>query len=93
MSNETPGSFPAYADAVSGNATFPDIPVYSFDPLIIPAPVGGTGAEVSTPMDVRFGGANIGAGFDRNQVERIIKEYERDQSWQMVMLGETGVNF
>ena len=93
-----PGAFPSFEDVRSGKAPFPDtIPVYSFDPLIIPPPLPEAAGEASTPMQVQFGSVHINSSSDPSQMKRMLEERDstnsRKKAWKMVMLAESGTKF
>ena len=88
-----PGAFPSYEDAASGKAPFPDIPVYSFDPLIIPPPPPDSGMDTPVPIQMSFSGLNITPPFDPSQIARMMEERERYNAGQLVMTYESGVRF
>lgn len=88
----SPDVFPAYTDVVSGAAPFPDIPVISSAPLIIPPPDAGMTADgPPVSIQVRFGNVTITQGSDFFHLRRMIEEQERYQLRSMVDAVSSGI--
>lgn len=75
-----PGVFPAYADVASGAAPFPDTPVLSSAPFIIPPPDAGMAADgACASIHVQFGTVTITQNRDSFELRRMIEEHERNR--------------